>query len=136
VTVDKRREPRAAGRIVCKTDYLVGKDGRCRVLTTIPGEITQSVGATALGVASRPGRGDMRAENPLINDPFARVFVNAAGDGMWSITRDPRATRQGGDLEPDIRARMALMIDFMATRTAFLRVSSFWARRTPAFARW
>lgn len=47
-------------------------------------EITQSVGATALGVAAARAA-ETESENPLINDPFARVFVDAAGEGMWSI---------------------------------------------------
>jgi methyltransferase (TIGR00027 family) len=81
-------------------------------------EITQSVGATALGVAAARAA-ETESENPLINDPFARVFVNAAGDGMWSIYADPALLAKAVDLEPDIRARMRLMIDFMATRTAF-----------------
>jgi len=81
-------------------------------------EITQSVGATALGVAAARAA-ETESENPLINDPFARVFLNAAGDGMWSIYADPAILAKAVDLGPDIRARMRLLIDFMATRTAF-----------------
>lgn len=47
-------------------------------------EITQSVGATALGVAAARAA-ETESDNPLIKDPFARVFVDAAGEGMWSI---------------------------------------------------
>jgi O-methyltransferase involved in polyketide biosynthesis len=46
-------------------------------------EITESVGATALGVASARAA-ETESENPLIRDPFARVFLNAAGDGVWN----------------------------------------------------
>ncbi|HEY3995588.1 MAG TPA: class I SAM-dependent methyltransferase [Mycobacterium sp.] len=81
-------------------------------------EITQSVGATALGVAAARAA-ETESENPLINDPFARVFVDAAGEGMWSIYADPALLAKAGDIEPDLRARIQLMIDFMATRTAF-----------------
>lgn len=42
-------------------------------------DITQSVGATALGVAARAA--ETESENPLISDPFARIFVDAAGKG-------------------------------------------------------
>src|SRR5271166_3436096 len=81
-------------------------------------EITQSVGATALGVAAARAA-ESESENPLIKDPFARVFVDAAGEGMWSIYADPAILAKAVDLGPDIRARMRLLIDFTATRTAF-----------------
>lgn len=81
-------------------------------------EITQSVGATALGVAAARAA-ETESENPLINDPFARVFVDAAGEGMWSIYADPALLAKAADIEPDLRARLRLMVDFMATRTAF-----------------
>ncbi len=43
--------------------------------------ITESVGATALGVAAARAA-ETESDNPLINDPFARIFVDAAGDGI------------------------------------------------------
>ena len=81
-------------------------------------DITQSVGATALGVAAARAA-ETESENPLIKDPFARVFVDAAGEGMWSIYADPRLLAKAVELEPDVQNRIRLMIDFMATRTAF-----------------
>src|ERR1700740_373384 len=81
-------------------------------------EITQSVGATALGVAAARAA-ETESENPLIKDPFARVFVDAAGEGMGSLYSNPRLLDKGLELEPDVRTRIQLMIDFMATRTAF-----------------
>jgi methyltransferase (TIGR00027 family) len=81
-------------------------------------EITQSVGATALGVAAARAA-ETESENPLIKDPFARVFVDAAGEGMWSIYSNPTLLAKTLELEPDVRDRIRLMIDFMATRTAF-----------------
>ncbi|MGO9155312.1 class I SAM-dependent methyltransferase [Mycobacterium sp.] len=81
-------------------------------------DITQSVGATALGVAAARAA-ETESENPLINDPFARVFVDAAGEGMWSIFANPTLMAKAMETEPDLRARVQLMIDFMATRTAF-----------------
>lgn len=47
--------------------------------------ITESVGATALGVAAARAA-ETESDNPLINDPFARIFVDAAGDGIWTKT--------------------------------------------------
>ena len=81
-------------------------------------DITQSVGATALGVAAARAA-ETESENPLINDPFARVFVDAAGQGMWSLYADPKLGAKAVELDPDVRARLQLMVDFMATRTAF-----------------
>ena len=81
-------------------------------------DITQSVGATALGVAAARAA-ETESENPLINDPFARVFVDAAGEGMWSIYTDPALLAKAIAVEPDVQTRIQLMIDFMATRTAF-----------------
>ena len=43
-------------------------------------DITESVGATALGVAAARAAAS-EEENPLIEDPFARVFLDAAGEG-------------------------------------------------------
>jgi len=82
-------------------------------------EITQSVGATALGVAAARAA-ETESENPLISDPFARVFVEAAGEGMWSIYANPTLLAKAVEIQPDVQARIQLMIDFMATRTAFV----------------
>lgn len=81
-------------------------------------DITQSVGATALGVAAARAA-ETESENPLISDPFARVFVDAAGQGMWSIYANPALLAQARAIEPGMQARVQLMVDFMATRTAF-----------------
>jgi methyltransferase (TIGR00027 family) len=81
-------------------------------------DITQSVGATALGVAAARAA-ETESDDPLINDPFARVFVDAAGEGMWSIYADPDKLAKAVELEPEVRRRIQLLIDFMATRTAF-----------------
>jgi methyltransferase (TIGR00027 family) len=81
-------------------------------------DITESVGSTALGVAAARAA-ETESENPLIRDPFARAFLEAAGDGMWSLMANPTKSAELTDLEPDVRAHMQVMIDFMAVRTAF-----------------
>jgi methyltransferase (TIGR00027 family) len=81
-------------------------------------DITQSVGATALGVAAARAA-ETESADPLINDPFARVFIDAAGKGMWSVYADPDLQAKLLELEPDVQNRLQLMVDFMATRTAF-----------------
>jgi methyltransferase (TIGR00027 family) len=82
-------------------------------------DITQSVGATALGVAAARAA-ETESENPLIHDPFARVFVDAAGEGMWSVYANPTLMAKVIELEPDVETRIQLMIDFFAIRTAFI----------------
>jgi methyltransferase (TIGR00027 family) len=81
-------------------------------------DITQSVGATALGVAAARAA-ETESADPLINDPFARVFINAAGKGMWSVYADRDLLAKLLEIEPDVQNRIQLMVDFMATRTAF-----------------
>jgi methyltransferase (TIGR00027 family) len=82
-------------------------------------EITQSVGSTALGVAAARAA-ETESENPLINDPFARVFVEAAGEGVWSLYTDSTLRAKVIELDPDVETRIQLMIDFFAIRTAFI----------------
>jgi methyltransferase (TIGR00027 family) len=81
-------------------------------------DITESVGSTALGVAAARAA-ETESENPLIQDPFARAFLDAAGDGMWSLTADPRLSAELTEVAPDLRAHLQVMIDFMAVRTAY-----------------
>jgi methyltransferase (TIGR00027 family) len=81
-------------------------------------EITESVGATALGVASARAA-ETERENPLISDPFARVFLDAAGEGVWNWHSAPDLPAEVVEAEPDLPLRMRSMVDYMACRTAF-----------------
>jgi methyltransferase (TIGR00027 family) len=81
-------------------------------------EITESVGSTALGVAAARAA-ETESENPLIHDPFARAFLDAAGEGMWSLMGDPELAAKLTDIAPDLRVQMQVMVDFMAVRTAW-----------------
>ncbi|HSS24413.1 MAG TPA: class I SAM-dependent methyltransferase [Mycobacterium sp.] len=81
-------------------------------------EITESVGTTALGVAAARAA-ETESESPLISDPFARVFLNAAGDGMWNWFAAPDLPAEITEAEPDLKLRMQGMVDYMASRTAF-----------------
>jgi methyltransferase (TIGR00027 family) len=80
--------------------------------------ITESVGATALGVAAAR-MADTESDDPLIDDPFARVFLEAAGDGMWSWFGNGNLPPEIVEAEPDVPLRMQGMRDYMASRTAF-----------------
>ena len=81
-------------------------------------EITESVGATALGVASARAA-ETESENPLISDPFARVFLNAVGDGVWNWHTAPQLPAELIEIEPELPLRMRAMVGYMASRTAF-----------------
>ena len=81
-------------------------------------EITESVGATALGVASARAA-ETESENPLISDPYARVFLDAAGDGVWNWHAGPQLPAELIELEPDLPLQMQAMVGYMASRTAF-----------------
>ncbi len=82
-------------------------------------DITESVGATALGVAAARAA-ETESEHPLIDDPFARVFLDAAGEGMWSWFSAPDLPKEITDAEPDLPLRMQSMVNYMAARTAFI----------------
>jgi methyltransferase (TIGR00027 family) len=82
-------------------------------------DITESVGATALGVAAARAS-ETESERPLFRDPFARVFVDAAGDGMWSMFDRSALAAELADAEPELAARMQGLVDFFASRTAFI----------------
>jgi methyltransferase (TIGR00027 family) len=81
-------------------------------------EITESVGATALGVASARAM-ETESENPLISDPFARVFLDAAGDGLWNWYSASQLPAEVLQAEPTLRLQMKAMVGYMACRTAF-----------------
>jgi methyltransferase (TIGR00027 family) len=81
-------------------------------------EITESVGATALGVAA--GRAvETESGNPLISDPFARVFLDAAGEGMWTWFAAPSLPPEVLEVEPDLPQRLRGSVDYIAVRTSF-----------------
>ncbi|WP_156688242.1 class I SAM-dependent methyltransferase [Mycobacterium sp. Marseille-P9652] len=81
-------------------------------------DITESVGATALGVAAARAA-ETRSENPLIKDPFAQVFLDAAGDGVWNWHSTPPLPDELIEAEPQLPLQMAAMVGYMASRTAF-----------------
>ncbi len=78
-------------------------------------DITESVGATALVVAA--GRAaETESAEPLFRDPFARVFLDAVGEGMWSMFDRSAAAA----VEPEVAGRIQAVQDFFAARTAFI----------------
>ena len=64
-------------------------------------DITESVGATALGIAAARAA-DTESDNPLINDPYARVFLDRVGDGVWNWYGGPELPAAVVEAEPDL----------------------------------
>ena len=81
-------------------------------------EITESVGATALGVASARAA-ETESDNPLIQDPFARVFLDAAGEGVWNWHANGDLPPEVVEAEPELPLQMQGMVSYMASRTKF-----------------
>ena len=81
-------------------------------------EITESVGATALGVAAARAA-DTESSDPLINDPFARVFLDRVGHGVWDWYGAPELPAAVVEAEPDMPQRMQSLVSYFATRTKF-----------------
>jgi methyltransferase (TIGR00027 family) len=81
-------------------------------------EITESVGATALGVASARAA-ETESTDPLIHDPFARVFLDAAGDGVWNWHSGPDLPPEIIEAEPELPLQRQAMVGYMASRTKF-----------------
>ncbi len=78
-------------------------------------DITESVGVTALQVAAARAA-ETVSESPLISDPFARMFLDEAGNGIWNVYAEPGLLDAA---DADVRAPVRAMIDFMAVRTVF-----------------
>ena len=80
---------------------------RCSTTPTTP------TGPRSSWAASQPGEAE--ASQWIIRDAGGLV----PDFPIWSLYANPALLAGATDLEPDVPARLRLMIDFMATRTAF-----------------
>jgi methyltransferase (TIGR00027 family) len=81
-------------------------------------DINESVGATALGVAG--GRAaETRSASPLISDPYAHLFIEAAGDGIWRMYLEDELPAELLELDPQLPDRIQAMLGYTACRTKF-----------------
>jgi methyltransferase (TIGR00027 family) len=81
-------------------------------------DITESVGATALGVAAARAA-DTESDDPLISDPFARIFLDTAGEGEWDWYGAPELPAEVVEAVPALPIRMKSMVGYFASRTKF-----------------
>ena len=79
-------------------------------------DVTESVGATALGVAM--ARADESASQcPLFTDPYAQLFIDAATARGWTPPFDDATLAELGKDDPQLSERMAVMWRYGASRT-------------------
>lgn len=81
-------------------------------------DITESVGATALGVAAGRAAENVRQDR-LFDDPFAQLFLDAAGDGVWTLAARTTLPEELNAIDPQLPARMQAMGNYTASRTVF-----------------
>jgi methyltransferase (TIGR00027 family) len=77
-------------------------------------DITESVGATALRVTAARAA-ETRSANRLIDDPYAQLFLDAAGEGTWGagdLLDQPHA-------DPELSAIEQSRLGYTASRTKF-----------------
>ena len=81
-------------------------------------DITESVGATALGVAIMRAR-EAEAECPLFTDPYARLFVDAASSRGWSPPFNENMLAELIKVDPHLTERIQAMSGYTASRTKY-----------------
>ena len=95
-------------------------------------DITESVGATALGVAAGRAAENQRADR-LFDDPYAQLFIDAAGEGMWTMLSRGTLPDELAAIDHDLPARLQAMSNYTASRTVFF--DNFFLRATEAGVR-
>lgn len=81
-------------------------------------DISESVGATALGVAA--GRAaETNSDHPLIVDPYAQLFLEAAGDGIWNVYLNDELPPELAEVDPRLKERLDAMKGYVASRTKY-----------------
>jgi O-methyltransferase involved in polyketide biosynthesis len=69
-------------------------------------DITESVGATALGVAAGHAA-ETNSERPLIRDPYAQLFLDAGGDHVPNLyVREDELPPALAEVDPRLVERM------------------------------
>jgi O-methyltransferase involved in polyketide biosynthesis len=78
-------------------------------------DITESVGVTALGIAAARAA-ETTSAHPLISDPYAQLFLDAAGDGIWSVYLSADLPAEFVEVYPRFKEGIRAMTDYTAFR--------------------
>lgn len=81
-------------------------------------DIASSVGATAVMVAAARATETDR-DDPLINDPFAKVLVADAGTGAWEYMLNDEFAAKVAEADPEVATIFEHMGNYQAVRTHF-----------------
>jgi methyltransferase (TIGR00027 family) len=81
-------------------------------------DITESVGATALGIAQARAS-ESECERPLFTDPYARLFIDAATARGWSSPLNDETIAELQKADPQLTERMQAMFGYAACRTKY-----------------
>ena len=81
-------------------------------------DITESVGATALGIAQARAS-ESECECPLFTDPYARLFIDAATARGWSSPLNDETIAELQKADPELTERMQAMFGYAACRTKY-----------------
>src|SRR6201994_1832008 len=81
-------------------------------------DIATSVGSTAVLVAAARAA-ETEREEPLIQDPFAKVLVAGAGPGVWEYMLDDALVAKIESVDAEIAAVFQNMGNYQAVRTHF-----------------
>ena len=79
-------------------------------------DITESVGATALGVAWARAS-EAESECPLFTDPYAQLFIDAATARGWSSPLNDETIAELQKADPELTERMQAISGYAACRT-------------------
>jgi methyltransferase (TIGR00027 family) len=81
-------------------------------------DITEGVGATALGVAMARA-GEATVERPLFRDPYAQLFLDAAAELGWQRPYTDATLTELAKADPQLAERVHAMSGYTASRTRF-----------------
>jgi len=81
-------------------------------------DIATSVGSTAVMVAAARAA-ETAADEPLINDPYAKLLVAGAGTGIWELMLDDTLVDKVEAIDAEVAAVYHHMRNYQAVRTHF-----------------
>jgi methyltransferase (TIGR00027 family) len=81
-------------------------------------DIATSVGSTAVMVAASRAA-ETERDNPLIQDPYARLLVSGAGTGIWESVLDGDFVDKVAEVDTEAAAIFEHMNGYQAVRTHF-----------------